>query len=152
METLPERFGPWKPVYNRFNSWAKKGRWGSLIFKALQLEVDEVGSTVDGSVVRHTNPTDRASSQSLAHVQQALSRRVLVHNSSASAPSPRASRRRRGTSSHSPKSHAHGYGLRQIRHAPERALLLWQRALLRNEWCVDGGAAPGSQAATDVLR
>lgn len=48
---LPERFGPWKSVYNRFNNWAKKGRW-ELIFKALQLEVDDVGSIVDGSVVR----------------------------------------------------------------------------------------------------
>jgi transposase len=48
---LPERFGPWKSVYNRFNNWAKKGHW-ELIFKALQLEVDEVGSIVDGSVVR----------------------------------------------------------------------------------------------------
>lgn len=48
---LPERFGPWKSVYNRFNNWAKKGHW-EVIFKELQLEVDEVGSIVDGSVVR----------------------------------------------------------------------------------------------------
>jgi len=48
---LPERFGPWKSVYNRFTNWAKKGQW-ELIFKALQLEVDDVGSIVDGSVVR----------------------------------------------------------------------------------------------------
>ena len=48
---LPERFGSWKSVYNRFNNWAKKGQW-ETIFKALQLEVDEVGSIVDGSVVR----------------------------------------------------------------------------------------------------
>ena len=48
---LPERFGPWKSVYNRFNNWAKKGYW-EVIFKELQLEVDEVGSIVDGSVVR----------------------------------------------------------------------------------------------------
>jgi transposase len=41
---LPERFGPWKSVYNR----AKKGHW-EAIFRALQLEV---GSIVDGSVVR----------------------------------------------------------------------------------------------------
>ena len=40
-----------KSVYDRFNNWAKKGRW-ELIFKALQLEVDDVGSSVDGSVVR----------------------------------------------------------------------------------------------------
>jgi transposase len=48
---LPERFGSWKSVYNRFNNWARKGHW-EAIFKALQLEVDEVGSIVDGSVVR----------------------------------------------------------------------------------------------------
>jgi len=48
---LPERFGPWKTIYNRFNNWAKKGRW-ELIFKELQLEIDDVGSIVDGSVVR----------------------------------------------------------------------------------------------------
>lgn len=48
---IPERFGSWKSVYNRFNNWAKKGQW-EAIFKALQLEVDEVGSIVDGSVVR----------------------------------------------------------------------------------------------------
>lgn len=33
---LPERFGPWKSVYNRFNNWAKKGHW-EVIFKELQL-------------------------------------------------------------------------------------------------------------------
>lgn len=48
---LPERFGPWKTVYNRFNNWAERGCWES-IFKALQLETDEVGSIVDGSVVK----------------------------------------------------------------------------------------------------
>jgi len=48
---LPERFGPWKSVYNRFSNWAKKGHWAA-IFKALQLEVDETGSIVDGSIVR----------------------------------------------------------------------------------------------------
>ena len=48
---LPERFGPWKSVYNRFANWARKGHW-ETIFRELQDEVDEVGSIVDGSVVR----------------------------------------------------------------------------------------------------
>ena len=48
---LPERFGPWKTVYNRFSNWARKGHWAT-IFRELQLEVDETGSIVDGSVVR----------------------------------------------------------------------------------------------------
>jgi len=48
---LPERFGPWKSVYNRFNNWARQGHWAA-IFRALQYEVDDIGSIVDGSVVR----------------------------------------------------------------------------------------------------
>lgn len=48
---LPDRFGPWKSVYNRFANWARKGHF-AVIFRELQLEVDDVGSIVDGSVVR----------------------------------------------------------------------------------------------------
>ena len=48
---LPERFGPWKSVYNRLSNWAKKGYW-EAIFRALQGEEDDTGSIVDGSVVR----------------------------------------------------------------------------------------------------
>src|SRR5215468_5168737 len=48
---LPERFGPWKTVYNRFSNWADRGVW-LRIFKELQLEQDETGSIIDGTVVR----------------------------------------------------------------------------------------------------
>ena len=48
---LPERFGPWKTVYNRFNRWSQYGHW-EAIFKALQIEIDEEGIVLDGSVVR----------------------------------------------------------------------------------------------------
>jgi transposase len=48
---LPERFGPWKSVFNRFSNWSRKGHW-ARIFRELQLELDETGSIVDGSVVR----------------------------------------------------------------------------------------------------
>jgi transposase len=48
---LPDRFGPWKTVYNRFNRWAQKGHWAA-VFRELQLEMDDVGSIADGSVVR----------------------------------------------------------------------------------------------------
>ena len=48
---LPERFGRWKSVYNRFSNWARYGHWAA-IFKELQVEVDETGSIVDGSIVR----------------------------------------------------------------------------------------------------
>jgi transposase len=48
---LPDRFGPWKSVYNRFSNWARKGQWNA-IFRDLQFEVDKTGSIVDGSVIR----------------------------------------------------------------------------------------------------
>ena len=48
---LPERFGPWKSVYNRFNNWSKHGHW-TRIFKALRIRIDKTGSIVDGSSVR----------------------------------------------------------------------------------------------------
>jgi transposase len=48
---LPERFGSWKTVFNRFSEWAKANRWGA-IFKVLAISDDEVGSLMDGSVVR----------------------------------------------------------------------------------------------------
>jgi len=48
---LPERFGPWKSVYNRFANWAAKDAWAD-VFRELRIEVDEVASIVDGTVVR----------------------------------------------------------------------------------------------------
>ena len=48
---LPERFGSWKTVYNRFSRWAKTGVWERL-FKELAIEVDETGSLLDATTVR----------------------------------------------------------------------------------------------------
>lgn len=51
---LPERFGHWKSVYNRFDRWSKAGIW-ELLFAALSLELDEddeEGSIVDATIVR----------------------------------------------------------------------------------------------------
>ena len=48
---LPERFGPWKSIFNRFNNWSRRGVW-TKVFKALRLKVDEEGCIVDGSNVR----------------------------------------------------------------------------------------------------
>lgn len=51
---IPERYGSWKTVYNRFDRWAKKSLWEGL-FKRLRVDVDDVddvGSLIDGSVIR----------------------------------------------------------------------------------------------------
>ena len=48
---LPERFGPWHSIYNRFSNWTKRGLW-TQVLRALQLRVDKTGSIVDASVIR----------------------------------------------------------------------------------------------------
>jgi transposase len=48
---LPERFGNWKTVYNRFRNWAEKDVWAQL-FRELPIDIDETASIGDGSVVR----------------------------------------------------------------------------------------------------
>lgn len=48
---LPERYGLWKTVYNRFNRWSHSGTWAKVL-KALQLQTDEEGCIIDASVVR----------------------------------------------------------------------------------------------------
>lgn len=48
---LPERFGSWKSVYNRFRNWARKDVWAQ-VFRELKLDVDDTASIVDGTTVR----------------------------------------------------------------------------------------------------
>ena len=46
---LPERYGIWKTVYNRFAVWSRAGRF-ERVFRALQLRVDRTGSLVDATI------------------------------------------------------------------------------------------------------
>jgi transposase len=48
---LPDAFGPWKTVYNRFDRWAKSGKWKRL-FEALKLDGDDEWSSVDSTINR----------------------------------------------------------------------------------------------------
>lgn len=47
---LPERYGPWNSVFQRFNRWAKNGIW-TTVFEALQ-EPDWEWIMIDASVIR----------------------------------------------------------------------------------------------------
>jgi transposase len=54
---LPERYGPWQTVYNRFNRWAKDGTIDRIL-ERLELKLDEQGLIdedlwcVDASLIR----------------------------------------------------------------------------------------------------
>jgi len=51
---LPERFGPWNSVYQRFRRWAKKGVW-QRVFAALQ-ELDLDWVMLDSTTIRAHQP------------------------------------------------------------------------------------------------
>ena len=48
---LPERYGPYTTVYNRFNRWAKAGVWVN-IFNALAAKSPESMAFIDSSIIR----------------------------------------------------------------------------------------------------
>ena len=48
---LPERFGNWKTVYNRFRNWSLRGVWQRIFDAVLTSEQDQF-SLMDSSVVR----------------------------------------------------------------------------------------------------
>ena len=48
---LPERYGPYTTVYNRFNRWAKAGVWVS-VFNALADQSPESMTFIDSSIIR----------------------------------------------------------------------------------------------------
>lgn len=48
---LPERYGPYTTVYNRYNRWAKAGVWVN-IFNALAERSPQSMALIDSSVIR----------------------------------------------------------------------------------------------------
>ena len=81
---LPERYGPWKTVYNRFWRWSRNGTLTALVgrVRVIAEAVDELGRdvhdlgrevSVDSSIVR-------------AHQHAAGGRRVTAVGSAASSP------------------------------------------------------------------
>jgi transposase len=54
---LPERFGPWQSVYDRFSKWTRQGLWDRLLeaLRAIKQETGEIDFrlfAIDGSVIR----------------------------------------------------------------------------------------------------
>ena len=48
---LPTEFGPWSTVFNRFDRWAKRGRWVRL-FEGLRTEPDNEWQSIDSTTNR----------------------------------------------------------------------------------------------------
>ena len=48
---LPDVFGPWKTVFNRFDRWSKRGKWARL-FEALRTDPDDEWHSLDSTINR----------------------------------------------------------------------------------------------------
>lgn len=48
---LPDRYGPYTTVYNRFNRWAKRGVWGKIFCALAQRSPDSL-RMIDSTIVR----------------------------------------------------------------------------------------------------
>src|SRR5262249_46294013 len=48
---LPEGFGPWQTVFNRFDRWSKSGKWARM-FAALQSDIDDEWHSLDSTINR----------------------------------------------------------------------------------------------------
>lgn len=48
---LPERYGPWKTVYDRFNKWAKEGIFEDVL-AALSVDADMQDLSIDSTSVK----------------------------------------------------------------------------------------------------
>src|ERR1700751_5315428 len=51
----PPEYGPYTTIYNRFNRWAKRGRWGT-VFEALARGKDRVALPLDSTSVKAHRP------------------------------------------------------------------------------------------------
>jgi transposase len=48
---LPERFGHWQNIFNRFNRWSKKGVW-EKVFYHLSESTDNEYAMIDSTIIR----------------------------------------------------------------------------------------------------
>ena len=92
---IPERYGPWKPCYDRFVRWQRRGLWEKIL-QVLQGEADEHGSlvwthgSVDSRIVRAHQPAAGARRPPPSRAKTGKSRLLARHSdtvAAASAPS-----------------------------------------------------------------
>jgi transposase len=101
---LPERFGPWQTVFDRFTRYRREGTFEAIL-KRLQLALDEEGLLdfelwlVDGSSVRASRAAAGASRKRGTHKSQQTTRSAAPEEASApsstSSPTGRGSRSKR---------------------------------------------------------
>ena len=72
---LPERFGDWKNVHQRFSRWAKTGVW-ERVFQHLAVDADNEYAMIDSTIVRAHQHSTGAKKRWLEPSHRALARRT----------------------------------------------------------------------------
>ena len=49
---LPERYGPYTTAYNRFNRWAKRGRWQAIFEALANCGKDSMTLSIDSTSIK----------------------------------------------------------------------------------------------------
>ena len=49
---LPEHFGKWKSIYNRFRNWAAREGWMQVFVECVAVERHAIGGIIDASIIR----------------------------------------------------------------------------------------------------
>ena len=88
---LPERFGDWKIVYQRFNRWAKSGVFEG-VFRLLASDHDSESMMIDATIVRAHQHSAGAQKKTARKPHRPIPRRI-DHQDSRARRRPRQSRR-----------------------------------------------------------
>src|SRR5215211_9361159 len=48
----PPEYGPYTTIYNRFNRWAKRGRWGSIFAALAKAGKDAITLSLDSTSIK----------------------------------------------------------------------------------------------------
>lgn len=108
---LPERYGPWQTVYDRFNFWRQDGTWATIL-DVLLLRLDKAGLIdrdlwlVDASIIRASRAAAGAKKKSLGATASGRSQIVASDRTTRPCVGPLAGRLR----------HESPCGLRRPRH------------------------------------
>jgi transposase len=78
---LPERFGPWQTVYERFRRWQREGRWLAVL-RALQGRADRAG-ILDWSLFGADSTNVRASRAAAGAAKKGAASRPTTRSAAA---------------------------------------------------------------------
>lgn len=77
---MPEQFGAWQSVYDRFRAWSKNGLWNAILQALSAAERDDEAVMIDSTAMRvhahGANPAGGQEAQAMARSRSSLSTKI----------------------------------------------------------------------------